>query len=140
MPHSSACPKCGFDPTARVLASWTFLVDRDPPSLNERLFNLGSRRHAYKAERDAWYLEFVLARNLNLIPFAERKRRVTLTRLFDGKQRERDVDNLWGGGKSVVDAMVLAQLLVADAPDFAELHWNQERGARGLRVLIEEIA
>jgi hypothetical protein len=134
------CLKCGFDPGAAVTASWTFVIERDPPSLNARIFNAGPRRWAYAKEREAWYVEFVNARNTLRIPHAETKRRVTLTRMFDGRQKQRDIDNLWGGGKSCVDAMVLAQILVSDAPDFAEVHWMQERGTSGLRVLLEELA
>lgn len=136
----TACLKCGHDPSARVVVSWSFQVDRDPPSLNERLFNAGPRRWAYARQRDTWSLEFINARNLQRMPFAQNKRRVTLTRLYDGRQKERDVDNLFGGGKVVVDALVHAHILVSDAPRDAEIHWTQERGARGLRVLVEELA
>lgn len=135
----TACARCSFDPDATVLASWEFTIDRDPPSLNERLFNAGPRRWAYSRERDMWILEFTNVRLLKQMPFAKGKRRVTLTRLYSGQQKERDVDNLVGGGKNLVDAMVHAGILKGDSPALAEIHWAQERGARGLRVLVEEL-
>lgn len=136
----TACAKCGHNPDAIVRASWSFRVDRVPPSLNERVFNAGARRWTYAKARETWSIEFMVARLNNRIPVATSKRRVTLTRLYDGRQQERDHDNLVGGGKVVVDALVHAKLLVDDDQKLAEIHWTQERGARGLRVLVEELA
>lgn len=135
------CEKCGYDPGAKVTASWTLHVDRDPPSLNDRVFNAGPRRWRYKRERDAWGWEIRAARLLQRVPTATSRRRVTLTRVYSGRQQERDVDNLAGGMKAVVDALVLERLLVGDEPAHAELHYAQERGTPiGLRILIEELA
>jgi hypothetical protein len=136
----SACAMCSYDPDARVMSSWTFMIDREVVSMNAHRVNIGGfAGRAYRKDRDNWYLEFVNARNLLKIPHAERRRRVVLTRLYDGRSRMWDQDNLVGGGKSTVDAMILAQLLVADSHDFAEVHWKQTRGARGLHVLLEEL-
>ena len=137
----TACVKCGHDPAATVVYSWAFHVDRDPPSLNSRLFNSGARRWAYKRERDVWCLEFRAARLLKRIGKAKGKRRVTLTRNYSGRQQHRDADNLAGGMKAVVDALVLEQLLVNDDASHAEIHYAQARTTpAGLVVLIEELA
>lgn len=80
------------------------------------------------------------------IPFAAARRRVTFTRCYGGRQQERDHDNLVGGMKSVLDAMVRELLLVDDRPQWAELHYAQQRldesvakSARGLVVHLEEL-
>ncbi len=136
-----ACDKCGHDPRARVTASWTFLVDRDPPSLNSRIFNAGPRRYLYKRERDAWCWELRAVRLLQRIPPARARRRITLTRVYSGRQQERDRDNLAGGMKAVVDAIVYERLLAGDDSKLAEIHYAQERGIpTGLRVLLEELS
>ena len=139
-----ACAKCGYDASAIVLGSWSSTIARDPPSLNARLVNVGLQRHAYRAERDLWAWEFRAMRLALKIPHASARRRVTLTRCYSGRQRERDRDNLIGGMKSVVDAMVCERLLMDDCPKWAELHYDQVRVggamvARGLTVSIEEI-
>lgn len=137
----TACAKCGYDSDAVVVASWSFFIDRDPPSLNSRVINLGATRWRYAKERDAWGWEFRAVRLMKKIPPAEGLRRVTLTRCYYGRQQERDRDNLAGGMKNCVDAMVLEQLLTSDDPAHAEIHYQQERGSpTGLRVLIEELA
>lgn len=136
-----ACAKCGFDPGVVVGASWEFLVDRDPPSLNARLFNAGARPWAYRRERDAWCWEFRAVRLLQRIPAAKARRRLTLTRVIAGNQKVRDRDNLIGGMKALVDALVLEDLLVSDGPAMAEIHYAEERGKpTGLRVLLEDLA
>lgn len=137
----TACLKCSYDPFATVLRSWEFLIERDPPSLNARLHNAGGRRWAYKRERDEWRSEFRAARVELGMGVALGKRRVTLTRVYGGRQKQRDLDNLSGGMKAVVDAMVLEAVLLDDSPDLAELHYAQHRGElRGLMVLVEELA
>lgn len=137
----TACARCGFDPEALVGRSWTFTIDRDPPSLNARIFNAGTKRWAYKRERDAWAWELRAVRLLQKIPAARARRRITLTRVYDGRQQERDADNLAGGMKAIVDALVHEGMLLDDSPQHAEIHYMQERGGpRGLRVLLEEFA
>jgi Holliday junction resolvase RusA-like endonuclease len=153
----SPCPKCGYDSSAAVVAIFSFLVERDPPSLNTRLFNSGPRRHLYRKERDVWRMEFRVIRLRDRIPMAGPltvaagvapvrnqirvgglKRRVTLTRVYGGRQQERDADNLAGGMKAVVDALVLEGLIANDDPGSVELHYRQERGKpTGLYVKIE---
>jgi hypothetical protein len=142
----NACAKCGYDPSAVVKGSWLTTIARDPPSLNARLFNSGSRAHLYRRERDLWAWEFRSMRLALRIPFASSRRRVTFTRCYGGRQQERDVDNFVGGMKNVIDAMVLERLLIDDNSQWAELHYTQQRlesapkSARGLIVHIEEIA
>ncbi len=134
-----ACTQCGYDPGAKISASWSFLIERDPPSLNARLFNAGARPWAYRRERDAWCWEFRAVRLLQRIPVARRRRRVTLTRVIAGRQQQRDRDNLIGGLKASVDALVLEKLIAGDDLENAEIHYQEERGKpSGLRVLLEE--
>lgn len=136
----TACLKCGYSPDAVVTASWSFHIDRDPPSLNTRLFNAGTRRWAYKRERDTWCMEIRAIRLLQRITKATTKRRVTLTRNYAGQQKERDADNLGGGMKCIVDALVLEGLLRDDNTASAEIHYGQTRTTpKGLVVLIEEL-
>lgn len=137
----SACLKCGHDPLAIVTASWPHFIDREVESGNRHTFNVGGSRWRYGKARDAWQLEFRNLRLLRRIPRAMTKRRVTLTRYFDGRQREWDADNFATGAKLVVDAMVREGLLVDDRREFAEIHYLQVRSTpRGLGVLIEELA
>ena len=144
----TACAKCGYDPDAAVAASWTFHVDRDPPSLNQRLFNSGPRAHLYRKERDVWCWEIRAARLRDRSTIVSRtaapiagKRRVTLTRIYAGRQKIRDVDNLAGGMKACVDALVLERIIADDSPERVELHYLQQRGTpTGLRVQIEVLA
>lgn len=156
----TACSRCGFDPDAKVTASWSFTIDRAVVSLNERGTNRGAwtkrvpgkrtwnARRAYKADRDAWGW-LVKAKRLELrIPKAKGRRRLTLTRLYGKGQRAFDRDNLVGGMKPVVDSMVLDGLLLGDTPELAEVHYDQigsEPGAEraigiGLLVVLEDVA
>ena len=134
----SACAKCGYDAAAVVVARWSFVVDRDPPSLNARLHNSGARRWAYKRERDDWRTEIRGHKFARGVRVAAERRRVTLTRLYAGRQKRRDQDNLAGGMKAVVDALVLEALLVDDSEQHSEIHYAQVRGdQRGLLIEIE---
>lgn len=136
----TACQRCGFDPDAEVARSWSMWIERDPPTLNARLFNSGPRARVYRQERDAWIQEVRAARLRSKIAFAIGRRRVSFTRFYTGRQKERDIDNLIGGMKLVVDALVFDRMLVDDSPKFAELHYRQVRGSlRGLEVILEEM-
>jgi hypothetical protein len=135
------CAKCGHNPAAVVTAAWTFEIGRDVKGMNWRVHNVGGSRWRYAAQRDGWLRDMLASRHVHRIPVAASKRRVTLTRLYSGRQREIDRDNLCGGLKSCVDAMVRAELLIGDGPREAEIHYAQERAAKsGLRVLLEEIS
>lgn len=149
----TTCTKCNHDPDAVIGASWTFFIERDPPSLNSRLSNHRGG-WAYREDRDAWDTEFMaIARGWSApftAPLPARtevlfggtgKRRVTLTRHYHGRQQRRDRDNLAGGMKACVDAMVKSGLLVDDSEEFAEVHYAQIRSRpTGLHVLIEELS
>lgn len=136
----TACAACGHDASAIVVARWEFHIDRDPPSLNDRVFN-GRQGWRYRSERDAWCLEIRAVRLLQRITKATGKRRVTLTRKYTSRQQLRDRDNLAGGMKACVDALVLEGLLVGDAPEQAEVIYKQERTTpRGLTIVVEELA
>lgn len=136
------CVKCGHDPAARVTASWTFETDRQVESLNARNVNVhGWRGGVYKRDRDAWQWVIKVERINQRIPTATGRRRVTLTRLYSGRQHEFDRDNFSGGAKIVMDAIVREGLLVDDKNEWAEVIYVQERGTvSGLRVLLEEIS
>jgi Holliday junction resolvase RusA-like endonuclease len=137
----SACCKCGHDPLAVVGGRWELHIAKDPPSLNDRLHNAGASRWRYAKERAAWAWLIRQARLVSSATRATGKRRVTLTRVYAGRQKERDADNLAGGMKAIVDALVREGLLIDDAPRFAEIHHAQVRGEpTGLRIEIEELA
>lgn len=139
----SACRKCGHDPDAAVHDRWEFVVDREANSLNRSASNNGSRwaQAEYRRRREHWAWSFRAARINARIPSAATRRRVTLTRLYSKRQRDYDLDNLAGGLKVAVDAMVLEGLIIGDAPHQVEIHYAQERSAvGGVRVLIEELA
>lgn len=139
-----ACPRCGHDPSAVVLARWTISIEREIRSLNAHRGNYGAQRWAYKADREAWQQWFVVARRNQDIPAGTAKRRVTITRLIGYRQREFDHDNLVGGCKVVVDAMARAGLLVSDKPADVEVTYRQEprRTAQsgGACIVLEELA
>lgn len=137
----TACIRCGFDSAAVVRESWMFVLDRKLHSMNARMVNTIAAGHAYRKERDAWAWELRAQRLKLRIPRALRLRRVTITRLFAGRQRELDHDNLTGGAKQLLDAMVREGLLAGDDPSRLEATYHQERAAtEGVRVLIEELA
>lgn len=135
-----ACVKCGHDPDAAVRASWTFDIGREVKSMNSRDVN-GKRGWVYRVARAAWERDMISWRRACRIPIAVSRRRVTLTRLYGYRQRELDPDNLVGGLKACVDAMVEAGLLLGDTKAKAEIHYAQFKSPDfGLRVLIEELA
>ena len=134
------CERCGYDATAKVLASWSFVINRPVVSLNRGSTNKGANRWSYAAERDAWAWHIRAHRLDKRIPVAVGLRRLTLTRLIGPRGREFDRDNLAGGLKPVVDSIVRERLLIDDRPEHAEVHYLQERGkAFRLDVLLEEL-
>lgn len=139
---SAACARCGFDADAVVSARWAFVIPREVLSLNAHRTNAGSRwgQRKYRDDRTAWQ-QWFMVRHDRESTGAHRRRRVTLTRVMGKGQREFDADNLSGGMKVCVDAMVRAGWLRDDTKQWAEIHYAQERGAvAGLRVLVEELA
>jgi hypothetical protein len=137
----TACTKCGFDPDARIAASWSFVLEHAVLSLNARVANVGSARWRYASERDAWRWLVRAAKAKHRIAPAVGRRRLTLTRIYARGQRALDHDNLVGGMKPVVDAIVHEELLVDDKPAWLELHHDQVPGTeRAVRVLLEDLA
>lgn len=141
----SGCPKCGHDPDAAVAARWEFAIGLEVESLNAHRVNAGARwqQAVYRRKRDAWHWAFKVARINHGITHARpgSKRRVHFVRVMGPKQRAFDDDNLRGGCKMVLDAMVLEGLVHDDRPEFVEVSYDQQRGARpGLIVTIEELA
>ncbi len=136
------CAMCHYDAEQAVGAAWNLFVPREAPSLNERVFNTGNKAHVYRRERDAWCLWFRSERLRLKIPEARTKRRVVMTRIYGGRQKQRDFDNLVGGMKCVVDALVIEKLIMDDNANGVELHYAQRESPtrRGLDVRIEEIS
>lgn len=135
------CPRCSFDPSAVVTASWSIHIDREVKSGNAHVFNVGASRWSYKRDRDAWQWEFRAWRLGARIPSATGRRRVTLIRHYTGRQRPFDGDNLQTGLKSCVDAMVREKLLVNDDAANAEISYAQIKSATpGLEVRIEVVS
>lgn len=133
------CVRCGHDPYATVSHRWVLTINREVHSLNAHRVNAGATRWAYKRDRDAWQWELKVARINERIPIAVAKRRVTLVRVMGKGQREFDIDNLVGGAKCAVDAMVREGLLMGDARDQVELVYEQKRAEKpGVIVIIEE--
>lgn len=138
----SACVKCGHDPAVLVAARWTITIAAlEVKSLNAHAVNAGHARHAYRRSRDQWQWTVTAARLAQRIPVAQAKRRVTIRRIIGYRQREFDLDNLVGGCKPLVDALVRDGLLVGDRRDQAEISYEQVKvdGGRGVVVVLEEL-
>lgn len=140
-----ACERCGHDPSARVVASWSFFVDKEVESLNAHRVNAGAKwqQAAYRRERNNWSSWMMLCKSNERVPTATAKRRVRLVRQYTGRQRAFDRDNLIGGMKPCVDAMVRAGILAGDAEQWAEIDYAQRKGGpnerSGLWVIVEEL-
>jgi Holliday junction resolvase RusA-like endonuclease len=137
----TTCPTCGHVTPGRPIGSrWSFLLPKRLGSLNDHMINAGASRWQYKREREQWRILLQNARQLHAMPLPKGKRAVVLTRLYAGRERERDHDNLVGAAKPVLDAMVKAGLLIDDAPKFLACTYQQERAAEpGVRVEIMEV-
>ena len=128
-------------PTESTGTSWTFVIEKKLVSANRYLVNHGASRWAYKKERDGWYIHLVHARLQNEIPKARGKRHVSFVRLFSGRERLLDPDNLAAATKALLDAMVLDELLEDDSAAFVAVDWSQERAeTSGVRITITEAA
>lgn len=162
------CLWCGRDTKPENVAppapQWTLWVPIVPPSLNDYLQNKGRGSWAYRKVRDEWCLALLTA-IAKLGPgrdpcYPSGKRRVVFTRVFCGRERERDYVNLVGGMKLIVDVMGPSRtyeradkkgrkrtqmvpgvkLLLDDTPALLEDVYRQERGElSGLRIEITEV-
>lgn len=138
-----ACPKCGYRAEAVVTARWVLHLDKRLTSANLRTVNAGTSRWRYAKERDqwGWFLKAV-ARSVQVVPAtAHTKRRVTISRLYCGRQREMDADNLMGGCKALIDALVRERVVHDDKAAWLELHVTQWRtvGEDMTVVTVEEL-
>lgn len=130
---------CAFDQAAPVRTRWEWEIEADSDSLNAHRQN-DARGWAYRKQRDQWTVIMKNAARRADITRPEEKRRVTITRLYSGRQQERDHDNLVGGMKPLVDALERAGIVVSDAKRWAEIHYLQERSERrAIRVVVEEL-
>lgn len=109
--------------------SWRFFIAKRLPSLNDRMQNAGASRWKYAAERDEWRMWFMTARLKHAIPKATKARKLVVTRVYGGREQERDRVNLIGGMKAVVDALVLEGLLVDDKPRWLVDEYFQRRAS-----------
>lgn len=145
----TTCPTCGHSVPV-VLRSWETWIDAKVESANVTRSNHGRAHHIYKQRRDYWMMLWRCAsygENLGIFdvtPLAtesKKRRHVTFTRHYTGREREMDHANMIGGMKGPVDAMVRVGLLVDDSPKWFEATYLQVRSDRsGLHVRIEERA
>ena len=136
---SSECSLCGAE-LAPPSASWEFFLPLEPPSQNQVASNTGGGRWRYKRLRDEYTLLLRAEKNRQGIPDATAKRRVTITRLYAGRGKERDLGNVIGGAKVLLDCMTATRLIVDDAPRWLECHYRQERAsAAGVVVRVEDV-
>jgi hypothetical protein len=122
-----------------------FFIPRQATSQNARRHN-SKTGFAYRKERERWLNDL---RAQAAIPSAVAhpsvwlpcKRRVMVTRLYCGRQRQLDYGNLVGGFKPAMDAMVQAGWLVDDSPRWLEDHYQQRRSDifSGVEFRIEEL-
>jgi hypothetical protein len=142
---SEACPFCGGDARRVVAAQWRFFIPRQATSMNAHRQN-DARGHAYRKERDRWEQDLRAHGRATRLPWAPPAasagiRRVTLLRLFCGRQRELDYGNLVGGLKPVLDAMVRSGWLLDDSPAYCEDHYLQRRHdmLSGIEFTVEDL-
>ncbi len=128
--------------------TWTIVLPRPIRSLN-----VSSRTHwsSYARERKWWTVALSGWSMAARIPPAEGKRRVTLVRVYSGRQRELDEDNLQGGSKCVIDALKPcgkragrvvygANVIRDDDAKWLERVYRQERGTRSeTRITVEDM-
>lgn len=105
----NACAKCGS--AIGVAPQWVLFVHLRPPSQNDNVDRAGGGRFAFRKLRESWVRAIRHAMNdtgggrFEIVPRATGKRRIVLTRLYCGREQERDYGNLVGGMKLIVDAM-----------------------------------
>jgi hypothetical protein len=125
-----------------VLASWTIAIPISVKSMNDRAVNVrGWRGRNYKRERDAWQWALKVCRINERIAISHSKRRVSITRVYSGSEREMDRANMIGGCKMVLDAMVREGIITGDSPRWLQDNYAQFRGEKSSTVItIEELA
>jgi hypothetical protein len=133
---------CGFSADQAVGRRWGLSLPKRVSSANLRTVNAGASRWRYAKERGEWCLLIRAAAAFDRsVLEATGKRRVTITRRYSGRCREMDRDNLLGGVKMLVDALVQEGALHDDKPAWLELHVLQQRAPVDVtHVLVEELA
>lgn len=131
------CQKCAYDPTAEVVVAWQIWLCLEAQSIN-RLRSNGRGAWAYRKYKAKAALE--LKQHSALVKKATGKRRVTFTRVFSGRQRHLDGDNLVAGLKPLRDGLTELGMIVDDSPKWLEAHYEQVKGPEaGIKILIEDI-
>lgn len=140
---SSVCGYCLTDTSIAIAQRWTFTVPLEPPSQNLIASNKGyylHRRH-YARYRDDYVLLLRNAKQRNGIPDATGLRRVIITRLYAARGKPRDLGNIVGGCKPLLDAMHMANFLVDDGPEHVQDFYRQRRAPEaGVEIVLEELA
>ncbi len=135
--ENDPCIKCSYSPSLTVTRKWRIDIDVSAISQNKlkgRYSSAASWRYYSKKKEFMAALVSVTAR----VPKADSKRRVTFTRVYDG--REFDPDNLVSGFKGCRDVLTELGLIVDDNRKWLEAHYSQEKGDRDrVYFLIEEI-
>jgi hypothetical protein len=129
------CPRCNYDFPRPI--RWTLELAFDIPSQNDIAGGKGNSRWRYKKLRDEYRLLVKHERIRLRIPTATGRRRVTITRHYGGRCKERDRGNLVGGAKALMDALVLEGLLVDDAPSWVDDWYQQEPTSAPTWVAVE---
>lgn len=138
----TVCVKCGFDPAIVPAKTWELEIPYIVKSMNAHHVNAGAARHVYRRDRGIIQTALMVERRRLRVPRAIKLRQATLTRVMGYGQREFDRDNLHGGCKIVVDAMVIEELLVGDTREWARVFYDQVRSTNkkpALRILLEEL-
>lgn len=136
------CPFCGGDPDTPIHGRWEVVLPLEPPSQNE-LTVKGAKgawagRRKYTRFRDDY--GWLLKSWAQGIPAPAGRRRVIITRYYSGRGQRYDKGNLIGGCKPLLDAMVLARLLLDDREEDVEDHYGQEPSSEpGVHIVLEEL-
>lgn len=111
--------------------------DWRPATVNEltKRGNHFSAARRKKSDREAVALA---AENSGLVPLATTRRRVSVEVTLAGRMRRVDPDAIW---KSLLDALVAAQLLVDDSASWVELgEFTQVPGPRkATKIILEDM-
>lgn len=124
---------------------WTLATTQPVQSLNTIIQWKANRQSwRYAKERETWRRLFAGWMLVDRIPVATGRRRLTIVRVYAGRQRAFDRDNLHGGVKPLMDALKpkgeREGLLTDDDDAGVDLIVRQERGeASGTRITIEDI-
>jgi Holliday junction resolvase RusA-like endonuclease len=111
------------------------IISVSKPILSRNQFD---GRHWYRKHKEtqSWEAE-IFAALLGKIKKARGPMRVKITSY---RKRLLDMDNLWGGGKLLVDAMKRLGLILNDTPKLLNLEYTQkvQKAGQGTIIEIEE--